>query len=205
MISQANPEMARDALRLHESPPPRPSLAWRALPGILKRLRLAWHRLICRRAQFGSRTDIRSRFCLRMGPNARVAVGPGCVLDNDMTIECEGSLEIGARTIFGHHCTVASRRAVIIGEDCMIAEMVSIRDHNHRFDKIGIPYREQGMMLAPVRIGRNVWIGAKVTVLMGVTIGDNSVIGANAVVTKDVPADSIAVGIPARVIRKLGE
>ncbi|PQV63701.1 Hexapeptide repeat of succinyl-transferase [Abditibacterium utsteinense] len=79
--------------------------------------------------------------------------------------------------------------------------MVSIRDHDHRFDNLEIPIREQGIVSAPVVIGKNVWLGAKVTVLKGVTIGDNAVVGANAVVTKNLPKNAIAVGIPAKVIR----
>lgn len=118
-----------------------------------------------------------------------------------MSIEAYGEIEVGRGTIFGHHCTIASQESIVIGEDCLIAEMVSIRDHDHCFDRLDVPIREQGATVAPVRIGRNVWLGAKVTVGKGVTIGDNAVIGANAVVTRDVPANAVAVGIPARVIR----
>ena len=119
-----------------------------------------------------------------------------------MTIECRGSLEIGDRTIFGHHCTLGVVDSVVIGPDCLVAEMVAIRDHDHRFDgPLDVPVREQGTVSAPVKVGRNVWLGGKVTVLKGVTIGDNAVIGANAVVTKDIPANAVAVGIPARVVR----
>ncbi len=134
-------------------------------------------------------------------PGARVQFGARCVLDNDLTIEAGGRLEIGARTIFGHHGTLASRALLIIGEDCLIAEFVSIRDHDHCFDSLEIPVREQGETVAPVRIGRNVWIGAKATITKGVTIGDHAIIGANAVVTRDIPAHAIAGGVPARVIR----
>jgi acetyltransferase-like isoleucine patch superfamily enzyme len=144
---------------------------------------------------------VRSRFCLRQRPGASVSIAECCVLDNDLTIECGGTLRVGARTIFGHHCTVAAVDLVEIGEDCLIAEMVSIRDHNHRFDRLDVPVRLQGMTSAPVHIGRNVWIGGKSTITKGVRIGDNAVIGANAVVTHDVPANAIAVGVPARVIK----
>ena len=116
------------------------------------------------------------------------------------TIECRGRLEIGDRTIFGHHCTLAASECVSIGEDCLIAEMVSIRDHDHRLGRLDIPVREQGAVCAPVRIGRNVWLGAKVTVVKGGTIGDNVIVGANAVVTKDIPENTVAGGVPARVI-----
>ena len=176
---------------------------WQRLgPALSRRLRLAWMRLRFPRARFGAGCDIRPGFHLVLGPGARLAIGSQCVLDRDMTIECRGSLEIGDRTIFGHHCTLGVVDSVVIGPDCLIAEMVAIRDHDHRFDgPLDVPVREQGTASAPVSIGRNVWLAGKVTVLKGVTIGDNAVIGANAVVTKDIPANAVAVGIPARVIR----
>lgn len=177
-----------------------PKLA-RVLPAAGRIIRLAWARLRHPRARIGRKTDVRARFCLRQAPGARVEIGESCVLDNDLTIECRGALEIGRGTIFGHHCTVAALQSVVIGEDCLIAEMVSIRDHNHRFARLDVPCRDQGMEVAPVRIGRNVWLAAKVTVAAGVTIGDNAVVGANAVVTRDLPANAVAAGVPARVLR----
>ncbi len=141
---------------------------------------------------------------LRQGISAQIKFGEACVLDNDLTIECFGKLSIGQRVIFGHHCTLAARDLIEIGDDCMIAELVSIRDHDHAFASTSGVYREQGFVCAPVRIGRNVWLGGKVTICKGVTIGENSVIGANAVVTKDIPANCIAGGVPARIIKYLG-
>ena len=166
-----------------------------------RRRRLVLARLAFRSARFGNGCDIRRGLNLVTGPDTHLEFGPQCVLDRDLTIECLGTLTVGARTIFGHHCTLAARELVQIGDDCLIAEMVSIRDHDHCFDRLDIPIREQGASIAPVQIGRNVWLGAKVTVLKGVTIGDNAIVGANAVVTKDIPENAIAVGIPARVIR----
>jgi acetyltransferase-like isoleucine patch superfamily enzyme len=61
------------------------------------------------------------------------------VLDNDLVLDVQGRLEIGARTIFGHHCTLAASDSIIIGEDCLIAEMVAIRDHNHNFARLDVP------------------------------------------------------------------
>jgi acetyltransferase-like isoleucine patch superfamily enzyme len=79
--------------------------------------------------------------------------------------------------------------------------MVSIRDHDHAFGRLGSRVNEQGYTQGAVRIGDNVWLGSKVTVTRGVTIGSNTVVGANAVVTSDLPANCIAAGIPARVLR----
>ena len=180
-----------------------PTFATHFLFGMGKRFRLILARLRHPRVCFGEKCDVRKRFVLRQNPAGRVEFGEACVLDNDLTIECLGSLSVGKRVIFGHHCTLAARDNISIGDDCMIAEMVSIRDHDHAFSSRGGVYREQGFVCAPVCIGKNVWLGGKVTVCKGVTIGNNSVIGANAVVTKDIPANCIAAGVPARIIRQL--
>lgn len=183
----------------------KPPTLERLAAALARRASLACARLRFPRARFGARTDVRRGFRLTLGRNARLTVGERCILDRDMTIECQGTLAIGDRTIFGHHCTLASRDSLIIGRDCLIAEMVAIRDHDHRFDgPLPVPIREQGHVCAPVTIGDNVWLAGKVTVLKGVTIGDNAVVGANAVVTRDIPANAVAVGIPARVIRYRG-
>jgi acetyltransferase-like isoleucine patch superfamily enzyme len=130
-----------------------------------------------------------------------VSFGRGCVLDHGLTVECRGGLEVGEGTVFGHHCTIASDEGIAIGRDCLIAEMVSIRDHDHAFSSSEVSIIDQGRATAPIRIGDNVWIGGKATITKGVTIGSNTVVGAHAVVTTDLPADCVAVGIPARVLR----
>lgn len=166
-----------------------------------RRVGLALTRLVHPRVQFGSRCDVRSgaRFEVARGATARF--GHGCVLDHGFTLESRGRIDVGDRTVFGHHCTVAADESVEIGENCLIAEMVSIRDHNHDFSSEVVSIIDQGRSTAPIRIGDNVWVGAKATITKGVTIGANSVVGAHAVVTRDLPADCVAVGIPARVVR----
>ena len=181
--------------------PARPGLLSRGAIGLSRRIRLLVAHVRYPRVTWGKGCDVRAGLRLRTGPASVVSFGVQCVLDYDMTVECYGSLLVGSRTIFGHHCTLASLETISIGEDCLIAELVSIRDHDHGFDSLEIPVREQGYKSAPVHIGRNVWLGAKVTVVRGVSIGDNAIIGANAVVTKDIPANAIAVGVPARIVR----
>jgi acetyltransferase-like isoleucine patch superfamily enzyme len=143
-----------------------------------------------------------ARFLVARGGS--VLFGADCVLDYGLVVESRGRLEVGDRTVFGHHCTVASDEAIRIGQNCLIAEMVSIRDHDHAFSSTDVSIVDQGRETAPIRIGDNVWIGGKATITKGVSIGSNSVIGAHAVVTRDLPADCVAVGIPARVIRHRG-
>jgi acetyltransferase-like isoleucine patch superfamily enzyme len=108
---------------------------------------------------------------------------------------------IGNNVYFGRGCHVVVRSALTIGDNCLFGEMVSIHDENHVFGRGPEPIASRGLAAAPIVVGNNVWVGAKATILQGVRIGDNAVIGANAVVTRDVPANTVAVGIPARVIR----
>lgn len=168
---------------------------------MLRRLRLLRYRLRFPGVRFGAGCDVRAGIRITRSPQASIAFGARCVLDRMIDIECSGNLVVGEGTIFGHHCTIGARDSISIGRDCLIAEMVSIRDHDHRFERLDLPTREQGDHVAAVTIGDNVWIGAKVTVVKGVRIGHNAVVGANAVVTRDIPANAVAAGIPARVIR----
>jgi acetyltransferase-like isoleucine patch superfamily enzyme len=137
---------------------------------------------------------------LQIWPGAGVEIGERCVIDRGASIECRGRLVIGAQVIAGHHVTIGVNGSVRIGADSLIAELVSIRDHDHGFDRNDVPMRDQGSMTADVVIGRDVWIGAKATITSGVTIGDHAIVAAGAVVTRDVEPWSIVGGVPARVI-----
>jgi acetyltransferase-like isoleucine patch superfamily enzyme len=172
----------------------------RLLPALRRRARLARARVRHPRVRFGPRCDVRPGLSVVAAPGASVSFGEGCVLDRGLTVESRGRLSVGDRVIFGHHVTIAVHDSVTIGADSLLAEMVSIRDHDHAFADPDVPIRDQGVVVAPVVIGRDVWIGGKATVVRGVTIGDKAVIGAGAVVTRDVPAGAIAVGVPARVV-----
>jgi acetyltransferase-like isoleucine patch superfamily enzyme len=132
---------------------------------------------------------------------ADVEFGEDCVIDDGFVLECRGRLRVGAQTVFGHHCTLGVVREVVIGPRCLIAELVSIRDHEHEFAEVGRPVIEQGRRARPVVVGENVWLGAKVTVTSGVTIGKDTIVGANSVVTRDLPAGCVAAGAPAKVVR----
>ncbi len=138
-----------------------------------------------------------------VGPNAEVSIGRYVRLMRDFTGHFYGKVTIGNNVYFNRGCYISAHESVTIGSNCLFGEQVSIHDENHVPGRDTNPIDTRGYVTAPVVIGNNVWIGAKVTILQGVRIGDNAVIGANAVVTRDVPAYSIAVGIPARVIREI--
>jgi acetyltransferase-like isoleucine patch superfamily enzyme len=175
-------------------------LAWWFRGGVRRRAGLWLARARHPRVRFGRRCDVRRGDSFRVGRQATVRFGAGCVLDEGMTVEALGRLEVGAATVFGHHCTLAVVDSVVIGRECLIGELVSIRDHDHGYATGAGPMLYQPPTCAPVVIGDNVWLGAKVTVTRGVTIGAGTIVGANAVVTHDLPAGCIAGGVPAKVI-----
>jgi acetyltransferase-like isoleucine patch superfamily enzyme len=99
---------------------------------------------------------------------------------------------------------IASAGLVEVGEHCMFANGCFVTDAGHRFDDPNRPVPWQGFTSqGPTRVGDNVWCGAHVVITSGVTVGERSVIGANSVVTHDIPAYSIAAGAPAKVLRQI--
>ncbi|MGL3148975.1 DapH/DapD/GlmU-related protein [Microbacterium sp. A82] len=111
------------------------------------------------------------------------------------------NITLGKRIFINAGCKFQDQGGITIGDDCLIGHNVVIATLNHDL----APSRRADMHPAPVTIGRNVWIGANATILAGVTIGDDAVVAAASVVTKDVPAGSIVVGSPARVVRSVPE
>ena len=110
-------------------------------------------------------------------------------------------VEIGAKTVMGQECTISAYQRVRIGEQCVIADRAMFIDFDHGVVEVERPIRQQGIYKRDVEVGNNVWIGYGACILRGVRVGDNSIIGTNSVVTKDVPANAVVGGIPARVIR----
>lgn len=109
------------------------------------------------------------------------------------------NIKVGKSVFINSGCCFQDQGGIVIGDKALIGQQVVIATINHDCD----PDKRGNMYPQPVIIGNCVWIGAHATICPGVTIGDNSIIGAGAVVTRDVPANSIAVGNPARVIRKI--
>jgi acetyltransferase-like isoleucine patch superfamily enzyme len=130
-------------------------------------------------------------------PTASLSLGRGLTLGRDFNALVSGELRVGTNVFFNRGCHIVCRERVEIGDDCMFGERVSIHDANHQMSPEVIR-KSQPAVNAPVRIGRNVWVGANAVITGGVTIGDNAVIGAGAVVTRDVPDQHLALGVPAR-------
>jgi acetyltransferase-like isoleucine patch superfamily enzyme len=132
----------------------------------------------------------------------RVVVGKWVHLGANTTLRChEGTLTVGDRSSLARDITVNCYLDVEIGACALIADGVYISDFDHRFDDRSVPIKDQGITKSRVRIGPDVWLGTKATVTRGVVIGAGTVVGANAVVTRDLPPGTVAVGVPARVVR----
>jgi acetyltransferase-like isoleucine patch superfamily enzyme len=136
----------------------------------------------------------------RLEIGANVLLEPGVWL----TAPAPARIRIGAGAFLNLGVMVAAAELVEIGEHCMLANGCFVTDADHRFDDPDKPVPWQGFSAkGPTRLGDNVWCGANVVITGGVTIGERCVIGANSVVTHDIPAFSVAAGAPAHVLRQV--
>ncbi len=162
-------------------------------------LRSVWHR---GRLVLDGLAFIGPGCTLQIGPNARIELGRWSWIGHGTKLRChEGVISIGAKSVLGQECTVSAYQHVSIGRECVIADRVMLIDFDHGVVDVDRPIRLQGIYKRDVRVGNNVWIGYGACVLRGVTVGDNAVIGTNALVTADVPDNAIVAGVPARIVR----
>lgn len=165
------------------------------------------------RLRFASRVEIGSwtylgRGVLLDGFGVRgIRIGKSCSIgDHSVLAVCStlyklgDGIELADGVGMGEFCRIGGSGGVYIGENTIAGQYLSIHPENHVYDQPGIDIKMQGVVRRPVRIGRNCWLGAKVTILAGVAIGDNCVVGAGAVLTQSFPDNAIVVGVPARQI-----
>lgn len=145
-------------------------------------------------ARIGRQVELNARqgsICL----GAQASIGPFTLIEAR-----GGRIKIGDRTGIGPFCVLYGHGNLEIGTDCMIASHVVCIPENHRYERIDVPMRLQGGTQRGIRIGDDVWLATRVVVLDGVSIGNGAIIGAGAVVTRDIPPYAIAYGVPARVV-----
>ena len=145
----------------------------------------------------GRRVEFRGR-----PGHGRLVIGPWCWIGDDNKLRAhEGQLTLGAKVVMGRDNVVNTYLDVEIGDASILADWIYVCDFDHRFDRLDVPIKDQGIVKSPVRIGGDVWVGEKASILRGVDIGHGSVIASHALVKSDIPPFSIAVGIPARVVK----
>jgi acetyltransferase-like isoleucine patch superfamily enzyme len=165
--------------------------------------RYLWHRLRRRHVTLQGMVFTGKRVELYARPgHGRLVIGPWCWIGNDNKLRAhEGRLTLGEKVVMGRDNVVNSYLDVEIGGASILADWIYVTDFDHRFDRLDIPIKDQGIVKSPVRVGRDVWIGEKASILRGVDVGDGSVIASHCLVNRDIPPFSVAVGVPARVIR----
>jgi len=156
------------------------------------------------------------RSCASIHNPHRIYLGDGVTAQPGLILEAftefaddtfEPCITLGNGVTFGHHCHIGCINAVTIENDVLIASHVFISDHSHgNINSLNLalpPIRRKLYSKGPVHIRARVWIGEGACILSGVTIGENAIIGAHAVVTQNVPANTVVAGSPARIIKQL--
>lgn len=113
--------------------------------------------------------------------------------------DCGKNISVGKNVFINSGCKFQDQGGITIGDGVLIGHNVTLLTLNHEDN----PAERQNLHAAPIKIGNNAWLGANVTVLPGVTVGAGAIVGAGAVVTKDVPENTVAVGVPAKIIREI--
>lgn len=155
-------------------------------------------RLIDPTVQIRCRQSVRERLLLAEG----ASVDKGAILWISDDAGTKGHIRLGEGVYIGPYSYVGSCHQLNIGAHTLIGAQSYLITVNHRTDCPELPFAHQGFRGGDITIGRNVWLGCHVTVLPGITIGDNAVIGAGAVVTKDIPAGETWVGVPAQKLKQ---
>lgn len=139
------------------------------------------------------------------GNNGRIKLGEKSTVKTGVIIRCfGGQIEIGKDCSLNPYCIIYGNAGVKIGNDVRMAANSQIYASSHIYDDINMPIRTQGISKKGVVINDNVWLGANVIILDGVTIGSGTIVAAGSVVTKSMPENVIIGGVPAKIIKERG-
>ncbi|MBX3342339.1 MAG: sugar O-acetyltransferase [Nitrospira sp.] len=153
-------------------------------------------------ARYNAITDGEPDLLLSLLRDLMGSVGDGTVIMPQFTCDYGYNIRLGLNVFINYHCIFLDCAPIDIGNDVQVGPAVQLYTAQHPLEA---EVRRSGLESArPIRIGNDVWIGGGAVILPGVTIGDRSVVGAGSVVVHSVPADCVAVGNPARVVRTLG-
>lgn len=142
-----------------------------------------------------------NEICKMMSQLIGREVGTGFSMFPPFYTDCGKNIHIGKNVFINAGCHFQDQGGIFIGDGTLIGHCVVMATLNHAF----VPEKRADIIPAPIVIGKKVWIGANATILSGVTIGDNSIVAAGSVVTKDIPPNVIVGGVPAKIIKILEE
>jgi len=145
---------------------------------------------------------VRAQF-ISIGDNVTIGRGTEIYVHSTHLDLKDYIIRVGNNVHIGDYNIIGARKSIVLEDNVLIGPHVMIGDHSHHYENIEIPVKQQAATEGrPIRIEQDSWIGANVFILPNVTIGRHSVVGANSVVNRDIPPYSVAVGVPARVIKR---
>lgn len=151
--------------------------------------------------KIGDNTII-SAYSILKADGKQLKIGNNCKIEEHVVIKLwKGSIEIGDRVFINSFCVLNGHGGLVIGNDVLIANHVSIVPANHPIDDVSQPINKQGVVALGITIENDVWIAAGARILDGIRVGKGAVVAAGAVVTKNVPPYAIVAGVPARIIK----
>jgi acetyltransferase-like isoleucine patch superfamily enzyme len=161
------------------------------------------HRLRHPHVEFGGMVFLGRRVELDVRRHhGRLQLGPWCWLGSGNRLRAhEGNLRLGPKVVLGRDNVVNSYLDIEIGQNALLGDWIYVCDFDHRHERVDLPIRKQGIVKTPVRIGEDVWVGEKASILRGADVGAGSVIASQALVRERIPPFSVVVGTPARVVR----
>lgn len=159
--------------------------------------------LLAKRVKIKKTSMIGTRCGIYVKPKGTMHCAGRIIVNDDVMLFAKGELRIGDRFNINSYSRIVAHERIEIGENVTIGQMVTILDHDHHYVFANENMELDGYKTAPVVIGNNVWIGDKSTVLKGVSIGSNVVVGANTLINKDVPDNSVVGGIPFKILKKI--
>lgn len=164
---------------------------------------ITWWKIYKNKIKAGKGCVIKSTVDFTMTDNSNLVLGDNVIIQDYAWFPLtkpNPNVIIGNDVVIGRYNIIGGKNLIKIGDYCRFGSFVQVLDTGHGFKK-DILIKDQEAIIGETVIGKDVWIGVGAKILMGVTIGDGAVIGANAVVTKDIPSNAIAVGVPAEVIK----
>lgn len=151
--------------------------------------------------ELGCRCKIHDAASVDAARTAKVILGDQVTINRYAYLQGDkGGIRLGARVEVNNFVIINGTGGVDIGDDTLIGPGVRIISYQHQIDADQV-IRDQASIASPIRIGKGVWIGANAVILAGVTIEDGAVVGAGAVVTRDIPRHAVVVGVPAKIMK----